>query len=200
MKIFSDVIYQIFEKWPLIAPFVFIGIHTVMAALFIPCSPMTLIAGALWGQTYGLLISMVAAIVSSSTTFILSRSFLRHRIEKYFEKRFPKVVKILIQASVHDWKIIAVSQMNPMLPASTMGYVFGLSRISFTRYVVLSGLFILPLQILFVATGHSAINLIGTNKKIGLSIAVISLMILFIVLNKTIYKKICRIFGINNET
>lgn len=192
------LVHQFLAQYPIVAPIIFICIHALMAVLFIPCSPMTLMAGALWGQSYGLIISMIAAIVSSSTTFLLSRSFLRDKIEHLLISRYPKAASLLSRTAKHDWKIIAVAQMNPMIPASTMGYIFGLCDIPFLRYVLLSGFFFLPLQIMFVVSGHSAINLIDSRNKIGYSIATIILMFVVITMSKRIYKKLCQILGIND--
>ena len=191
-------IQPILLNHPLAAPIVFIGVHTLMAVFFLPCSPMTLMAGALWGGVYGLAISMVAAMVSSATTFLLSRSFLHGKIEGFLVHRYPKVAELLAQATVHDWKLIAVSQMNPLMPSSTMGYAFGLSRITITRYLLFSGTFMLPLQALFVMTGHSVTSLFTSEGHWELALALIFLVIIFLLVSKRIYRKLCQFFGVKN--
>jgi len=183
---------------PLAAPIVFIGVHTLMAVFFLPCSPMTLMAGALWGGVYGLAISMLAALVSSATTFFLSRSFLHGKIEGFLVHRYPKMAELLAQSAVHDWKLIAVSQLNPLMPSSTMGYAFGLSRITFTRYLLFSGIFMLPLQALFVMTGHSVTSLFTSDGHWGLALALIFLVAIFSLVSRRIYRKLCQLFGVKN--
>lgn len=191
-------IQPILLNHPLAAPIVFIGVHTLMAVFFVPCSPMTLMAGALWGGVYGFAISMVAAMVSSATTFLLSRSFLHGRIERFLMHRYPKVAELLAQAAVHDWKLIAVSQLNPLMPSSTMGYAFGLSRVTFTRYLLFSGIFMLPLQALFVMTGHSVTSLFTSDGHWVLALALIFLVAIFLLVSKRIYRKLCQLFGVKN--
>lgn len=191
-------IQPILFNYPLAAPIVFIGVHTLMAVFFLPCSPMTLMAGALWGGVYGLAISMVAAMVSSATTFLLSRSFLRGKIESSLMHRYPKVAELLAQTAVHDWKLIAVSQLNPLMPSSTMGYVFGLSRVTLTRYLLFSGIFMLPLQALFVMTGHSVTSLFAADGNWELALALIFLVTILLLVSKRIYKKLCQLFGVKN--
>lgn len=183
---------------PLAAPIVFIGVHTVMAVFFLPCSPMTLMAGALWGSTYGLVVSICAAMVSSATTFLLSRSFLHGKIERFLVHRYPKVAELLVQAAAHDWKLIAVSQLNPLMPSSTMGYAFGLSRVTLTRYLLFSGIFMLPLQALFVMTGHSVTSLFTSDGQWGVALALIFLVAIFLLISKRIYRKLCQLFGVKN--
>ena len=191
-------IQPILLSHPLAAPIVFIGVHTLMAVFFLPCSPMTLMAGALWGGVYGLAISMVAAMVSSATTFLLSRSFLHGKIKGFLVHRYPKVAELLAQAAVHDWKLIAVSQMNPLMPSSTMGYAFGLSRITMTRYLLFSGTFMLPLQALFVMTGHSVTSLFTSEGHWELALTLIFLVVISPLVSNRIYRKLCQLFGVKN--
>ncbi len=183
---------------PVVAPLLFVVVHIFMAVLFLPCSPMTLMAGALWGGFYGLMISIVAALASSATTFFLSRSFLHGRIQRFLVLRYPKVAEILTQVGEYDWKIIAVSQMNPLMPSSTLGYVFGLSKVSFKRYLAFSLLFMLPLQLLFVMTGHSLVGLFVSKVHWGVTAALVVLVVTFMLMGKRIYKKICQLLGVKN--
>lgn len=191
-------IQPILSNHPLAAPIVFIGVHTLMAVFFLPCSPMTLMAGALWGGTYGLVVSIFSAMVSSATTFLLSRSFLHGKIKRFLTHRYPKVAKLLDQAAAHDWKLIAISQMNPLIPASTMGYAFGLSRITLPRYLLFSGIFMLPLQVLFVMTGHSVTSLFTSDGQWEVALALIFLVAIVPLVNKHIFRKFCRVFGVND--
>lgn len=195
---FLGWINPILASHPLAAPIVFIGVHTLMAVFFLPCSPMTLMAGALWGGIYGLAVSICAAMVSSATTFLLSRSFLHAKIEGFLVHRYPKVAELLAQAAVHDWKLIAVSQLNPLIPASTMGYAFGLSRITLARYLLFSGIFMLPLQALFVMTGHSVTSLFTSDGRWEVALALISLVAIVTLVSKRIYRGLCQLFGVNN--
>jgi uncharacterized membrane protein YdjX (TVP38/TMEM64 family) len=198
VELFLAWIQPILVNHPLAAPIIFIGVHILLAVFLLPCSPMTLMAGLLWGGVYGLVISMVAAIASSAATFLLSRSFLHSKIENFLVHRNPKVARLLAQVTVHDWKIIAVSQLNPLIPASTMGYAFGLSRITIARYLVFSGIFMLPLQALFVMTGHSVTNLFKAGGHWEITLALILLVAIVSLVSKRIYKKLCRLFGVKN--
>ena len=191
-------IQPILAQYPLVAPMVFIAAHTLMAVFFLPCSPMTLLAGVLWGGGYGLAISMLAALASSATTFLLSRSFLHGKIENFLVHRYPKVTELLAQAALHDWKIIAVSQLNPLVPASTLGYAFGLSPITLKRYILFSAIFMLPLQLLFVLTGYSVIGLFVSGGQWGVALALIFLVAMLLIFGKDIYRKICQLFGVKN--
>jgi uncharacterized membrane protein YdjX (TVP38/TMEM64 family) len=191
-------IQSVLIQYPVAAPIVFIVVHAFMALFFLPCSPMTLMAGVLWGGTTGMAVSICAAMVSSATTFCLSRSFLHSKIEKFLLARYPKMAELLGQVAIHDWKIIALSQLNPLIPASTMGYVFGLSSVTFGRYLLFSGIFMLPLQLLFVMTGYSVKSLLTTVGHWYIALVLIVLVVVFILFSKRIYRTLCQLFGVNN--
>ena len=138
-----------------LAPFIFIFIHVILSLFFLPCSPMTLISGLLWGPFEGLFISMFAAIMYASVTFMLSRYFLRCKIHDYLYFHYPKIILILNSSVKHDYKFIASMQFIPFFPGSSLGYFFGLSNIIFIRFIFFTFLFILPFQFFIVLSGHS---------------------------------------------
>lgn len=139
----------------LFSPVIYLVSHILFAIFLIPCSPMALLAGAIWGKGMGLGISMFSAFLSSCITFGLSRFFLKNRIYQFLSKRYSKIDWFLEQTTIHGWKFVAGVQLNPAAPASTLGYLFGLSNIPFFVYAMYLLLFMIPLQLLFVITGDS---------------------------------------------
>jgi uncharacterized membrane protein YdjX (TVP38/TMEM64 family) len=192
---FMTWVRLILQEYPMVAPLIYVLVHMLMAVLILPCSPMTLMAGALWGGVYGLILSVAGALASSIATFLLSRSLLHDRIHDFLLRRYPAVADILPLASTHDWKLVAATQLNPFVPASVMGYVFGLTHISLLRYIILSAVFMLPLQVLFVYMGHTA----ATSNSVGDILTLIFLLIFaFLVLPwiaKHAYKKLIEFWG-----
>jgi uncharacterized membrane protein YdjX (TVP38/TMEM64 family) len=198
MGYFIDYVHQILISYPIAAPIGFIAVQMLMAIFFMPCSPMTILAGVLWGAQYGLLISVFSSLVASSVTFLIARIYLREKIEIWINNRIPKLCILMPEILNHDWKVVAVSQLNPIMPASTLGYFFGLSPIKFTRYLGFSLVFMLPLQFLFVFTGNSIFDLLlkGINP---VALIVIFSLLVFFTMHKWAYKKLCQILGVNNE-
>ncbi len=198
MNYFIDYVHQILINYPIIAPIVFTVTQMLMAIFFIPCSPITVLAGMLWGAEYGLLISVFSSLVASSATFLIARIYLRKRIDFWINNHFPRLSILMPEILNHDWKVVAVSQLNPIMPASTLGYFFGLSPIKFMRYLGFSLVFMLPLQFLFVITGSSIFDLLF-KKVSGFAFLILLSLLIFFAINKWIYKKLCQILGVNNE-
>jgi len=137
---------------------IFILLHVVMAILFLPCSPLTIIAGVIWGNFYGTIISVVASLASIAATFLISKYCIKTKVEKIISAKFPSLVQKLSQAAIFDWKLIAFVQMNPLFPASTMGYAFGLTGIGIYRYILLSAIFMVPSHLFCTSLGSLSLN------------------------------------------
>ena len=177
---------------PYLAPGLFIAVHVALAACLLPCSPMTLLAGVLWGGVQGFVLSLAGALASMAVTFWLARRLLRERLERFLLRRYPKVAAILGQAARHDWKLIAAVQLNPVVPGSSLGYPFGLTRIPFLRYLGLSFVFMLPLQLLLVQTGDSAIGAITSTRSLHWLLGTVSALLVLSLCGKHLARKLSK--------
>lgn len=165
---------------PVLAPFLYAFLHIVFAVCIIPCSPMAVIAGMLWGKWLGLGISIVSAFLASCTTFWLARIFFRQRIYAFLVKKFKKTDWFLDQTRKNGWKFVATVQLNPAAPGSTLGYLFGLTNISFLVYAFFLLIFMLPLQIILVLCGDMMPQLLsGKVTWILLLVLLLSIIYLF---------------------
>jgi uncharacterized membrane protein YdjX (TVP38/TMEM64 family) len=133
---------------------------------------MTTLAGMIWGP-YGVIFALVASLLSGISTFLLSRYFLNG----YFNHRYSQNKKYIWLSDMtkkHGWKIIAVTQLNPIVPSSTLGYLYGLSQIKLKDYIVYTFVFSLPLSFVLVFFGSSMIEVLkGDVTKLLISILII---------------------------
>lgn len=162
----------------ILGPLVYVLVHILFAVFIIPCSPMAVIAGILWGKWLGLGISIISAFLASITTFGLSRFFLKQKIYNFLSKKFKKTDWFLEQTRKNGWKFVATVQLNPAAPGSTLGYLFGLTNINFYIYAFFLLVFMLPLQIILVIFGD-VLPKIASGK--------ISWILLLIMLSMIIY-------------
>ena len=191
------VIFQYLQDFliqhTLLSPIVYILSHIVFAIFLIPCSPMAVIAGAIWGKWLGLFISILSAFLASCSTFLLSRFYLKKRIYHFLNKRYSRTDWFLEQTKKHGWKFVAYVQLNPAAPGSTLGYLFGLTNIEFPKYAMYLFVFMLPLQLLLVFIGASLSSILtGKIAWLVLEIPIGLLTIYFVyqIINKKINKGI----------
>ena len=143
-----------------LSPFIFIIAHILLAILFLPCSPMSLMAGIIWGNQKGLILSILASLLSCTSTFIIARYIFREKIKKYIKVKYPEAISYISISEKKDWKYIALTQINPILPASALGYLYGLSNVSIIRFIIFSTIFMIPLQYVTVILGSSVVNIL----------------------------------------
>ena len=144
----------------------YVTLHVVCAALFLPCSPFTLIAGSLWGIFPGLIISFGAACAAMTVTFALGRwarslSFVRHFLKRRLAGRR---LALLDDPARLDWMTVLALQMNPIVPASSFGYLFGASGVSFWRFIAASAVATAPMQIVLVATSAVVLDALSARE------------------------------------
>lgn len=129
----------------------FVMLQAVFAAMFLPCSLFTVIAGSVWGVEYGIIVSTVATVFASTLTYTISRRANAEQLDRIV-RHIPKgVINLTVEKPFVSSLLF---HLNPLFPGSISGYIFGLKRIRFAKYV--SGCFIgtLPLQVLLVFLGN----------------------------------------------
>ena len=167
---------------------IFLILHIIFAIIFLPCSSLAFLSGVIWGPFYGLIISLIATTISGVITFSLGRYLqIDHLIENF--KKHPFKKKIFFFIEKYKWKSSILVHLNPIFPGSSMGYFFGITKISFFNFFLglLGGT--LPLQIMFVALGDTSnkINIFNLELK---NILVISLILVLIFVYLKLAKKI----------
>lgn len=151
-----EEVFGLLSKHPNFAPLMLILCQLVFAVLGLPCSPLTVLAGLLWGIYAGALYSMVATLVSGFLTFILGRYLIRQWVQsRFISGRMPWVEQLLQAIDRYKWKAVILAFANPILPGSSLGYVFGISRIGLVTFATGMTLGTIPLQLLLAGIGHS---------------------------------------------
>lgn len=162
---------------PIIAPVVFVVAHVVVAVAFLPCSPFTLLAGLLWSLPYSLAISVAAALCASCTTFLLGRYFWPRALRSKFNN--VPMQRLMALSDKHGWQLVALTHINPALPSSTLGYIFGLSKISFRLYAWSAFVGMLPLQIALVGMGSAVRDVLLSRVWIAACVSMAIAMVAF---------------------
>ncbi len=160
MSLALQNIHLFLTEHPLLAPILYMVSHVIFTLFLIPCTPMAVIAGVLWGKWLGLGVSIGSALLSSSATFCLSHFFLKDKIYAFMSTRYTKIDWFLAQTKKYGWKFVAMVQLNPVALSSSLGYLFGLTDIAFFVYAVSLLIFMLPLQVLLVICGDSLFELL----------------------------------------
>ena len=151
-------LYTFLLHYPRFAPLVLIGCQILLASFVLPCSPLTVLAGLLWGFHAGIVYSIIATVAGSLWTFVLGRWVLKRWVSVEVVSPllaygvFQKIDKLITR---YAWRASAIAHANPAFPGSSLGYAFGMTNVSLASYAGGAVLGILPLQVILVGLGHA---------------------------------------------
>jgi len=177
---------------PTIAPVVFIIVYVVMVVCLVPTLPLNLGAGLLWGPYWGGILTVIGAGAGAACAFLITR----YLASEYLNRKFNDSAWTRLSEEVQrqDWKTVAFARLNPIFPFGPSSYFFGLTRITFSRYIFTTMLSIFPLCIVFAAVGSSIGGIVLDWKTHSLvkDLVAISLAVTLLVLLKKLINTITK--------
>ncbi len=134
---------------------VFVVMQSIFAAFLLPCSVFTLVAGSIWGWEKGFVISIIATLISSTTTYFLGRYFFSKTCPEVIIRAYKKIPRL---ASIGSFLASVLVHINPIFPASALGYFFGINKLRFIPYILGCLVGTIPLQFIFVYLSGLIVN------------------------------------------
>ena len=125
--------------------------YVAMTALSIPgAALMTLLAGALFGVVFGVVLVSFASTIGATIMFLLSRYFFAET----FHNKFPDVVTKVNQHVEKDGTLyILTLRLIPTIPFFVVNGVSGLTNIPIAQYYLYSQIGMFPATVLYVNAG-----------------------------------------------
>ena len=158
-------------------PIAFIAIYVATTLVAGPGLPFTLVSPVLFGPWAAFVIMVVASSLSASSAFLIARYLARDAVARRLEgnARFARINRLLDE---HAWIIIPFVRVVP-LPFALNNYGFGLTSISFRRYLFLSEVGMIPMNAVLVLGAGWVIGIVsgplaalaGVAAVIGLALA-----------------------------
>lgn len=167
-------------------PFIFLLVWAIVPTLFLPCLPLTLAGGVLFGPVWGVVYTTIGATAGASLAFLVARYLARDWVAvKISGSRLTHLDEKVAQ---HGWKIVAFTRLIPVLPFFVVNYAFGLTRITFLPYAIATFFAMLPWTIAFVLVASNLLALLRGQVSIWLVIGVI--LVAVVSLLPVIFKKV----------
>ena len=130
--------------------------------LLLPGGILCVGAGFFFGLWWGFTIVLVGNAIAAAISFALSRWLAA----RWFRRKFAEntILRALEPAVEQEgWKIIFLTQLHPLFPASLLNYLYGLTRIPFHTYMLWVSIGRAPGLFLYVylgTLGQFGINLV----------------------------------------
>jgi uncharacterized membrane protein YdjX (TVP38/TMEM64 family) len=131
------------------APLVFIAVYIGATVLAIPGTPLTVAAGALFGALWGVVYVSIASTLGACICFIVARYLARDAVRRSLEGK-PKFEKLDRMTEKQGALIVAITRLVPIFPFNLLNYGFGLTRVRFWHYALVSWVCMIPGTMLYV--------------------------------------------------
>ena len=171
-----------------IAPLIYIGLYLVSTVFFLPGSPVTVLAGFVFGPLWGVFYASVASIISVSVAFLIARYVARDLVEGWVKDN-AQFRKIDEQVEEQGWRILMFTRLVPIFPFNLQNYAYGLTSIRFFTYVLVSAIFMLPGTAVFVQLGGAFVSGEGNIWKTLLYLGVAGVLMLLLSLIPKLLQK-----------
>ncbi len=177
------------EPWlkghPVLGPVAFMLVYIAAVIVFMAGSVMTLVGGAAFGPIWGFIYVSFASIIGAALSFLVARYIARDWIEQKAGNLLLKVQKGIEEEGA---KFIVTTRLIPLFPFNLLNYAFGLTRIKFWTYVLLSWVCMIPGTFAYVYTGHAGKLILagGISLKQGVMIggSAVALLVLISMLTR----------------
>jgi uncharacterized membrane protein YdjX (TVP38/TMEM64 family) len=130
--------------------------------LLLPGGIVCVGAGFFFGLWWGFAIVFFGNAIAAAISFALSRWLARGWFKRKFSEN-PTLRALEPAVEQEGWKIIFLSQLHPLFPASLLNYLYGLTRIPFHTYMLWVSIGRAPGLFLYVylgTLGQFGINLV----------------------------------------
>lgn len=137
-----------------LAPVVFIAIYAVGTVAFLPGTPLSLLAGLVFGPVFGTLWIVIGATMGAALAFLVGRYAARGLVEGWTANN-ERIRGLDRGVEKHGWRMLIITRLVPLFPFNLQNYAYGLTRIGLGVYVGLTAICIIPGAAVYAFAGGS---------------------------------------------
>ena len=124
---------------------IYVGVTIVgCVVLALPGVTFAIVAGMMFGPWLGTLACLIATTIGAMAAFIAGRFFLKDSIKPMLEKNKTLKKLLFSDNARNDFLVLMITRLVPIFPYNLQNFAYGVTDISFTRYSVLTFVFMLP--------------------------------------------------------
>jgi uncharacterized membrane protein YdjX (TVP38/TMEM64 family) len=140
----------------------FVLLYALCCLTFVPGSILTIAGGAVYGFWGGTVLVLTGNGLGSVLCLLTTRYLLRDWMKRRLAGN-RKVHAIEEAVKNHDWKLVFLTRLSPVMPYSLINYSLGLTNISPWRFLVATELGATPAALVYVYIG----TLVGNLARLG---------------------------------
>ena len=172
----------------MIAPVIYIAFYITATLFFLPGLPVTVLSGVAFGPVLGVVYAWIGSVIGVSLAFLSGRYVARELVESWVSKN-SQFKKIDEKVEKEGWRILMITRLVPLFPFNLQNYAYGLTKIKFFTYFLLSAIFMLPGTIAYVQLGGALVSGEGDLRKTLIYLSLAGVLILLVSLIPKLFRK-----------
>lgn len=154
------------EQEPLLSILTFFLIYTLLTIVSFPgASILTLLAGALFGTFYGVLVVSFASTIGATGAFLIARYLLRDWVNQRFSQHIARFNQGFSEGE--GFYLLSL-RLAPLFPFFVINLLSGLTRIRTVKFYWVSQIGMLPGTIIYVIAGEQLSQLSSLDSILSL--------------------------------
>lgn len=156
------------EEWGPLGYVAYAAAYTALEVLAVPAIPLTMTAGVIFGPAVGTAIVLSSGTLAATIAFLIARYAARDKVLE-FAKKNKKFGAIDRAIGKDGFKFVTLLRLSPLLPLAASNYLYGLTSVNLTPYVLGTFVGMLPGTYAIVTTGHvgKAVFLDGAEGSVS---------------------------------
>lgn len=151
-----------------LTPVLLILAKVLGAVLFLPGTPLTLLAGGLLGTFWGTIVSLIGNILGAAAAFFIARYFLRGIVKEKVLSKYPKLKAYEEKFFKDGLRTVLFLRLVPLFPFNALNYALGVTRVSAKDYIIGTSVGIIPGTLAYTYFGESLAMLSPLNIALAL--------------------------------
>jgi MYXO-CTERM domain-containing protein len=128
----------------------FVGAYVVATLLVLPKNVLSVVAGALFGPVFGVVLVWLAATVGAAAAFWVGRVLGRDGVRRLVGRHLDRLDRLVER---HGVLAVLVARLIPVIPFTAVNYGSGLTAVRFGPYLLATGVGIVPGTVAYVVLG-----------------------------------------------
>jgi uncharacterized membrane protein YdjX (TVP38/TMEM64 family) len=130
------------------APAAFVLLWITASVFFLPGLPITIAGGLVFGAVWGTVWTTIGANLGATAAFLVGRHMARGMVERRIASS-GNLRRIDAGVRRHGWRMLLVTRLVPIFPFNVQNYVYGLTDIKLSTFVLVTLPAMLPATVAY---------------------------------------------------
>ncbi len=175
----QETMREFIAEYGILGPLIYMLVYTIAPTFLLPGLPITIAGGILFGPFWGVVYTITGATAGACMPFLISRYTAREWITLKIKASKYHALDLAVERN--GWKAVAFTRLIPVFPYNILNYAFGLTKISFSHYLVTTFICMLPGCISYVVFSSSILGVLKGNISIHFLIGIVLVMLVSLI-------------------